>query len=482
MAPGSLESCCSRQATEPLPCHAQIDRAAGPLSLRLRQNPPPLCDGWTFAFALVQAPLRGYPRASHPQPGFAFAVLLMYNTPQRRLTRKFFSHGLEYNMKNWKRLLALLLTAAMALSLFACGSGDGNESPSAAPSAGASADPGESASPAIVADLTQPVLEFAAGVSPTDTMLTVNGQDVPADLFLYLLGMNCLNMQTYLPYLGMSLADAADTVLEESLSMTLYHVLIRQRAAELGCLLTDAQAEEVRTALEEADLEANAVPYWGLTDESAEFIFAMNTYYDNVYEATTHAPTTEELNAYLYRVKHILLKTVDDSRQPLPEDQVAEKRAQAEDLLAQLQAADDLPARFDELMMAHSEDNPQNNPGGYLAAPGDMVAPFEEASLALKDGELSGIVESEFGYHIILRLPTDVTDEELAENDYAGSFRQNALDELIAQWREEAVVTQSDALKNLDVAVFYDRLAAYHQALAEQESAAGAPVESGGVG
>lgn len=380
-------------------------------------------------------------------------------------------------MKNWKRLLALLLTAAMALSLFACGSGDGNESPSAAPSAGASADPGESASPAIVADLTQPVLEFAAGVSPTDTMLTVNGQDVPADLFLYLLGMNCLNMQTYLPYLGMSLADAADTVLEESLSMTLYHVLIRQRAAELGCLLTDAQAEEVRTALEEADLEANAVPYWGLTDESAEFIFAMNTYYDNVYEATTHAPTTEELNAYLYRVKHILLKTVDDDHKPLPDDEIAAKKARAEELLSQLQgvAADGLEAKFDELMMANSEDDPQSNPDGYIAGPSmKMVEPFETASMALEEGGLSGIVETEFGYHIILRLP--IPEETLAE--HRNGFRASSLQAQAEQWQQEAQVVRADALDRLDAADFYARMNAYQTALAERD----APAESGAVG
>ena len=36
-------------------------RAAGSLSLRLGQNPPPLCGGWAFALATLQAPLRGYP-------------------------------------------------------------------------------------------------------------------------------------------------------------------------------------------------------------------------------------------------------------------------------------------------------------------------------------------------------------------------------------------------------------------------------------
>ena len=163
----------------------------------------------------------------------------------------------------------------------------------------------------------------------------------------------------------------------------IFHALLRQKAGELGCLPTDAQNEEIDKTMEESDLDTTAA-YWQLSDDSARYIVAMNTYYNNVLEAAPQAPTEEELNDYIaaheiYRVKHILLKTVDDNRDPLPDDQVAEKKAQAEDLLAQLQGAEDLPAKFDELMMAHSEDNPQNNPDGYLSKPGDMVAAFESA-------------------------------------------------------------------------------------------------------
>lgn len=391
-------------------------------------------------------------------------------------------------MKNWKRLLALCLSGAMALSLSACGGGDSSESasPSPAPSSEASGQPDPSASPAIEADLSQDVLEFSAGISPTDTLLTINGTEVHADLFLYMLAMNCMNIQQYLPFIGQTMEQVGPTMLEETVSMAVQQVLMRQKAAELGCLLTDEQNEELRKAMDEADLDANA-PFWGLTEEGVEFIFEMNAYHENIYNAVTHDPSGEELAGYLYRVKHILFKTVDDSRQPLPDDQIAQKRAQAEEVLAQLQKADDLPALFDQLMNEHSEDGRSDDgalaaPDGYLAAPGDMVAEFETASKALKEGELSGLVESDYGYHIILRLPLNLTDEEKANPEYAEGFRDAAMAEQIGQWAEASEVTRADALSGLNVADFYAKLAAYQQALLDKNAAESAPIESGGVG
>lgn len=378
-------------------------------------------------------------------------------------------------MKIWKRLLALCLSGVMALSLFACNSGDSFESASPLPSAETSGQSDPSATPGIEADLSQGVLEFSAGMSPTDTLLTINGTEVHADLFLYMLAMNCMNIQQYLPFMGQTMEQVAPTMLEETVSMAVQQVLLRQKAAELGCLLTDEQNEELRKAMDEADLDTNA-PFWGLTEEGVEFIFEMNAYHENMYNAVTHAPSEAELNEYLYRVKHILIKTVDDSRQPLPEDQIAEKKAQAEDLLAQLKAAEDLPAKFDELMNEHSEDGHTEDgalaaPDGYLAAPGDMVSAFETASYALQPGELSELVETEFGYHIILRLPTEVTAEEMADPEYADGFRDAALSDQMGQWVEASEVTRTDALSGLNVADFYAKLAAYQQALLDKNAA-----------
>ena len=92
-------------------------------------------------------------------------------------------------------------------------------------------------------------------------------------------------------------------------------------------------------------------------------------------------------------------------------------------------------------------------------------------------------METEFGYHIILRLPTEVTAEEMADPEYADGFRMNAMEDQMEQWMEEADIVRSDELANLNAIDFYNRLAAYQQALSEQNAPAeSAPVESGGVG
>lgn len=387
-------------------------------------------------------------------------------------------------MKNRKRLPALLLAAALTLSLCACNSGGGAD-PSADPSEAASGEP--SATPEIVADLSQDPLQFTAGLSADDTLLTINGEDVPASLVLYWLDYNCYVFMYQYGLYGLTLSEYGDTVKEQAVSLCTSEVVLRQKAAELGCLPTDAQVQEARDRITaDPDTTEFFKTGYSFTDSSIEYLYLADAYYNNMLAALTHEPSEEELQEYIdaqgaYRVKHILLKTVDDNRQPLADDVIAEKKAQAEDLLAQLQAvgAQSLEKKFDELMMAHSEDNPQNNPDGYTTSTGQMVAPFEEASLALKEGEISGIVESEFGYHIILRLP--LADETITQ--YRTDFRTTALRDQVDQWIEESEIVQSDALTNLDVADFYAKMNAYQQALSDQNAPAeSAPIESGAVG
>ncbi len=122
--------------------------------------------------------------------------------------------------------------------------------------------------------------------------------------------------------------------------------------------------------------------------------------------------TPEDLQAYYrahqdeYRVpervnvRHILIKTPS----PAPDGKVDQKavdaaRAKAEDILKQLQNGADFAA----LAKKYSEDPGSAQNGGSLGwiTKGRTVPEFEQAAFSLKPGELSGLVKSVFGFHII---------------------------------------------------------------------------------
>lgn len=93
-------------------------------------------------------------------------------------------------------------------------------------------------------------------------------------------------------------------------------------------------------------------------------------------------------------VRHILIKT-----QGKPKDEWPKLKAKAEDILKQLQHG----ANFAELAKKDSEDPGSAAQGGELGwiTRGQTVPTFEKEAFSLKPGQLSGVVETEYGYHII---------------------------------------------------------------------------------
>jgi peptidyl-prolyl cis-trans isomerase D len=96
------------------------------------------------------------------------------------------------------------------------------------------------------------------------------------------------------------------------------------------------------------------------------------------------------------RASHILL-TIESSASA---DEKQAVRVKAEALLKTLRAD---PSRFAELAKQNSQDPGSKDAGGELGffGRGTMVKPFEDAVFGLKQGELSGVVETDFGVHII---------------------------------------------------------------------------------
>jgi parvulin-like peptidyl-prolyl isomerase len=98
------------------------------------------------------------------------------------------------------------------------------------------------------------------------------------------------------------------------------------------------------------------------------------------------------------RASHILISTLDKDQNPLPEDQKRQKEKLARDIKAKADKGEDFAA----LAKQYSEDPGSKDTGGeYTFGRGEMVPAFETAAFSLKTNQISDLVETRFGYHII---------------------------------------------------------------------------------
>lgn len=400
---------------------------------------------------------------------------------------------------NWKRSLCAGLAAALlAGALAGCTApSDVQPTPQSTPAA-------------------DDIAYQAVGITRDTVLFTADGAQVTADDYLYWL-LNAIAMAKNSGYL------ADDTAWEEEIDGTptqeylkrsalenskLYSVA-QKRAAEAGVTLTQEEQDEAAAQME--SLGSTLEAYYGVTlqeylDQQCvsqaayqrmayEIPVLVGKLQEEYTQAGEFTPTDEDMADMIQRedihsCKHILLafpKNEDGSA--VTDEQKAEVKAQADALLAELQAADDPAAAFETAMNERSDDtrdpetNELYNPQGYtflasgamVDGSGSLVAPFVQAGVALAEGELSQPVETDYGYHILLG--------QSADNEETRSLYPNyAMNRRIDQWMADAAVELTDVYETLDPKAFYDGMMALarqwqEQAQAEAE-ASPAPEES----
>lgn len=107
-------------------------------------------------------------------------------------------------------------------------------------------------------------------------------------------------------------------------------------------------------------------------------------------------------------VKHVLIAieqegAVEGEEAPAEGEEPVDKKILAEEVLKKAKEGAD----FDALVKEFGED-PGQPEEGYTFGPGSMMPEFEKAAFALGLNEISGIVETSYGYHIIKRIPGEM--------------------------------------------------------------------------
>ena len=339
-----------------------------------------------------------------------------------------------------------------------------------------------------------------------DTVMTVNGTAVSFDEYMAGLNQAVSELEDlYQSYSGTSvdwdgkfLFDDTVTNLEWCLKRAGQQVarcrVVGQKAKEMGVTLTDEQTtaiddqiqdikDQYVTSDDNADTQLQAFfASYGYTEDSYRERCRLNYLYSDlfteIYGEQGSKLSDDKVQAYAEEndyitSAHILFltsETVTDadgksSSKELSDEQKAEKKAKAEELCAELKAiTDDTErwTRFKELMNEYSEDTglPQF-PEGYCFTKGSMVTEYDDASRALKEYEVSDVVESQFGYHVIMRLPTKGTDLVSYRNGYTQSVvpltylaAPVEFDADIADWASSADIKYTKLYDSIDFRQF----------------------------
>jgi parvulin-like peptidyl-prolyl isomerase len=165
-----------------------------------------------------------------------------------------------------------------------------------------------------------------------------------------------------------------------------------------GLTLEGLREKITRHLMVEEFLRREIVPKVQVGDKEAR------SYYDQNKKTFTQPP--------MYEVSHVFVATIDPSKEGNPENEEDKKKAQAMIKGINIEALEkigranlDLEAgkSFAEVVQKYSEDDASKAKGGILGTllPRTTIPEIAEVMVRLKPGQTSGIIKSDFGYHIV---------------------------------------------------------------------------------
>lgn len=270
--------------------------------------------------------------------------------------------------------------------------------------------------------------EEASGLPEDMVILTVDGREIPARRYLYWLERA---LESARAHYGQGEVDwtapvedgtLADYVKEQALADTVLYATVENWAEQYGCTLTEEEQTAARQS-QTGELEAVGALYQKLCRLCREGELPLT-------------PSAAELAAYAEETGQL---TLDRILIAAGADREA-ARHRAEEAFAALNSADDQHAVFERLM--EGDDDPRSARTIRLGD-GEWSASLEQAALALAEGQISGILESEEGFSILRRLPPE---REALLDGYFDARLQAAADAAVVCCTQEYEELEVEAL------------------------------------
>lgn len=282
----------------------------------------------------------------------------------------------------------------------------------------------------------------------------VNGQDITLGNYEKLLALNKSSMEAYYGSEIWSTEIEEGKTYEETLRDMVLETMIGsevvyQQAEKDKVAPTEEQIQEQIDSFNESikddtDYQAE-LKKMGIDEEFLKFQFARDLANSNLQEKFEEDTKISENDMKKYyednkddfytdtvTASHILIKTQDDEGNELSDTKKKEAKKKAEEVLAKVKAGED----FAELAKEYSEDSSASS-GGDLGTfgRGQMVTEFEDAAFAMNAGEISDIVETEYGYHII--KVTDRVNKQESYEDVKDKIKSTLVSEKYAEYIEK---------------------------------------------
>ena len=279
-----------------------------------------------------------------------------------------------------------------------------------------------------------------------ETVADVNGTKITLGQYEFMLKMNKASVEstiggsegwTQKDDSGQTYKDKYKTLVLDQMINT---ELLAQNAEKEGIKVTDKEIQssynDLKTYVNSDEKIKGAAEELGITDEflkeQAKLSLLIQKSQEKFYseEKVSDSEMKKYYDEHIDEYKkdeveasHILIKTTDDNNKPLSEAEQKKAKEKAEKVLKEVKAGGD----FAELAKKYSQDPGSAANGGALGAfgKGMMVKEFEDAAFGMEPGEVSDLVKTDFGYHII-----KVTDR-IKETTSFGEAKEGIKEEIL---------------------------------------------------